>query len=94
MDQNWLVFVRAENDLFLVCGSTDLFLCEWSKLTWFLYVGRKSLGFSVSIEIDLDYVWVEMDLISVWGMEHDLISEQGWIDLVVVWVIATILTSV
>ena len=35
------------------------FLCGlwWSKLTRFLDAGRKSLGFSVSIEIDLVSVW-------------------------------------
>ena len=41
-------------------------MCGWSKLTWFLYAGRKSLGFSLRIEIDLVFVWVvEIDLISV-----------------------------
>ena len=47
----------------------------WSKLIWFWYASRKSLGFSVSIEIDLVLVWViEIDMISVWGMELGLIS--------------------
>ena len=34
------------------------FLCEWwrLKLTRFFYAGSKSLGFSVSIEIDLGFV--------------------------------------
>ena len=44
------------------------FLCRswWSKLTRFLDGGRKSLGFSVSIEIDLVFVWVvDIDLISM-----------------------------
>ena len=37
--------------------------------------GRKSIGFSDSIEIDLVFVWVvNIDLISVWGIELDLIS--------------------
>ena len=37
--------------------------------------GRKSLGFSVSIEIDLVLVWVvDIDLILVWGIELGLIS--------------------
>ena len=41
----------------------------------FLDAGRKSPGFSVSIEIDLVFVWVvDIDLISVWGIEHDLKS--------------------
>ena len=40
----------------------------------FLDAGRKSPGFSVSIEIDLVFVWVvDIDLISVWGIELDLI---------------------
>ena len=47
----------------------------WSKLTRFWDAGRKSLGFSVSIEIDLVFVWVvDVDLVSVWGIELDLIS--------------------
>ena len=47
---------------------------RWSKLARFLDAGRKSLGFSVSIEIDLVFVWVvDTDLISVWGVELDLI---------------------
>ena len=33
-------------------------LCGWSKLTWFLNAGRKSLVFSVSMQIDLHFVWV------------------------------------
>ena len=38
----------------------------WSKLTQFLDAGCKSLGFSVSIEINLVFVWVvDVDLISV-----------------------------
>ena len=53
------------------------FMCGrwWSKLTRFLDAGRKSLGFSVSIEVHMVFVWVEgVDLISVWGIEHDLNS--------------------
>ena len=46
----------------------------WSRLARFLDAGRKSLGFSVGIEIDLVFVWVvDTDLISVWGVELDLI---------------------
>ena len=46
-----------------------------SKLTLFLYAGRKKLGSSVSIELDFVVVWVvEIDLISLWGIEVDLIS--------------------
>ena len=37
--------------------------------------GRKSLGFSVSIEVYLVFVRVvDIDLISVWGIELDFIS--------------------
>ena len=36
------VYVRAENDLFLELGSIDLVVVLVSKLTWFLYVGRKN----------------------------------------------------
>ena len=50
----------------------------WSKLTRFLDAGRQSLGFSVSIEIDLVLVWaVDIDLISVWRVKLDIISVQG-----------------
>ena len=42
-------------------------------MTRFLDAGRKSLGFSVSIEIDLVFVWVDIELISVWGIELDWI---------------------
>ena len=42
-------------------------------MTRFLDAGRKSLGVSLSIEIDLALVWVvEIDLISVLGIELDL----------------------
>ena len=35
----------------------------------------KSLGFSMSIDVNLVYVWVvDIDLISVWGTELDLHS--------------------
>ena len=41
----------------------------------FLFQGRKSLDISVSMAIDLVFVWVvEIDIISMWGMELDLIS--------------------
>ena len=56
-----------ENDLSFVWGS---------RLTSSLYAGRKSLGFSVGLEINLVVVWVvEIDLVSVWGIKHDLLSE-------------------
>ena len=62
--------VRAERDLLFVWLSIAVFLCEWSKFTWFWYAGNRSLGFSANIEIDLVPVWVlEIDLISVWGID-------------------------
>ena len=45
------------------------------KLTWLLDAGSKSLGYSVSIEIDLVFVWVlKIESISVWAIELDLVS--------------------
>ena len=44
-----------------------------SKFTVFLCADRKLLVLSVSTEIDFVVV-VKMDLISVWGMEFDLMS--------------------
>ena len=39
-------------------------------MTWFLDAGLKSLGFCVSIEIDLVFEWVvEIDMISVLGID-------------------------
>ena len=44
------------------------FLCRWSKLTWFLDVGRVSIGSSASIEIGFVLVWVvDIDFFSVLG---------------------------
>ena len=44
------------------------------KLTSILCAGRKSLGFSVSMEIDLFFARVvEVHLISVWAVELDLV---------------------
>ena len=51
-----------------------MFFVRGSKLTLFLCAGRKLLVFSVSMEIDLVFVMVEIDLISMWGIELDLIS--------------------
>lgn len=48
-----------------------------SKLTLFLCSCRKLLVCSVSMEIDLVLVMVEIDLISAWGIELELISVQG-----------------
>ena len=67
--------VRAENDLFLVRGSIDLVLVRVVEIDLVFFAGRKSLGFSLSIELDFVLVWVvDIDLISLWGIELDLIS--------------------
>ena len=62
-----LIFVWGSKLTSFMCAVRKLLgfnLCGWSKLTWFLYAGSKSLGCSV-IEIDLVFVWVfEIDLIS------------------------------
>ena len=56
----------------------DLFFVRGSKLTLFLCASKKKLVSSVSMEVDLFFVWVvQIDLISVWGIEVDLISVQG-----------------
>ena len=71
-----LVFVCGPKMTCFWCGDRlTSFLCGWSKLAWFLYAGRKSLGFNVNIEHDFVFVWVvEIDLISLWGIQLDLIS--------------------
>ena len=47
-----------------------------SIFTLFLCAGRKLLVFSVSAKIDWVLVWVvQIDLVSVLGIEFDLISE-------------------
>ena len=44
----------------------------------FLDAGRKSLGCSVSIEIDLVFVWVvDPDLISVWWVSIYMVFCRG-----------------
>ena len=50
--------MRAENYLFSVRGSFDLVFVRLVKLTWFLYAGLTSLGYSVNIELDFVFVWV------------------------------------
>ena len=53
------------------------FLCGWlwSRSTRFLDAGRKLLGFSAIIEVDLILVSVvDFDLILVLGIKFDLIS--------------------
>ena len=74
MDRKWLGFcVRAENYLFLVRGSFDLVFVRLVELTWFLYAGLKSLGFSVNIELDFVFVWVGK-------IDFDLIvGDRNWI---------------
>ena len=66
-----LAFVCGLKMTFFQCGDRlTWFLCGWSKWTWFLYAGRKSLGFRVNIEIDVAFVCVdEIDLISVSGID-------------------------
>ena len=67
-DRNWLgLCVRAENDLFLVGGSIYLIFVRVVEidLVWFSHAGRKSLGFSVSIE--LDFVFVRVVEFHCWG---------------------------
>ena len=43
-------------------------------MTLLLCAGRKLLVFGVSMEIDLVFEMAKIDLISVWGIELDLIS--------------------
>ena len=51
--------VRAENYLVLIYGAKmTWYLALESKLTCFSYAGRKSLGFSVSIEVDFVFACV------------------------------------
>ena len=47
----------------------------------FMDAGRKSLYICVCMEIDFNFVCVEIDLISVWKIELDLIPVQDGIDL-------------
>ena len=61
--------VRADNHSAFMYGSKMtwfsagnavglVFVWVVEKLTWFSYAGRKSLGFSVSIDLDFVFVWV------------------------------------
>ena len=60
------------------CFNVTLFSFEESKLTCFMYTGRKSLDSSVRIEINFVLVWVvEIGLILMSGIELDFISVQG-----------------
>ena len=54
-------------------------------MTWLLYTGRKSLGFTVSTELDFAFVWVEIDLISMWGIDLELISAGIGMNCFFVW---------
>ena len=64
-------------------------------MTCYLCVGRKSLVFTISMTIDVVFVWlVQIGLISVRGIEFDLISVyRDEIEIVVVWVIEIDLVS-
>ena len=63
---------RGENDLFLVCGLLDL-VFMLVEIDMVLHAGRKSLGFSLSIDVDLFFLRVlEIELISVWRTELDM----------------------
>ena len=63
---------RLECDDRLTCFSCGWW---WSKMSRFLDTGRKSLGFSVSIEMDLVFGWmVDIDWTLVRRIELDLIS--------------------
>ena len=67
--------MRAEIASFLVWGLIEL------GFVWVVAIdsaGGKSLGFRVSIEINLFHVWVvAFDVISVWWIELDFISVWG-----------------
>ena len=81
VDRRWFGFcVAVENDLFLASGSKLAgFLCggieiglmlEWgSKLTWFQWWGRTSLGLHVR-----DRNWLGFSF----GIELDLFFVRGW----------------
>ena len=56
----------------------DMFFVRGSKLTLFL-CESKLLVFSMSMEIDLAFVMVVIYLISMWGIELDFFSVQGWL---------------
>ena len=55
-----------------------MFFVRGSKLTLFL-CESKLLVFSMSMEIDLAFVMVVIYLISMWGIELDFFSVQGWL---------------
>ena len=58
--------MREENDLFLERGSIALVFVYMVEIDLVLYAGRKSLDYSVSIELGFAFVWVfETDLISL-----------------------------
>ena len=67
--------MRAENDMFLLWGSTDLVFVWVVDIDLIFVCGPEITSFSISIEINLDFVrLVEIDLI--WRMELDFISVQ------------------
>ena len=70
--------MQAENDLFSVWGSVDFIFVWVVNIDFFFFARRKSPGLNESIEIDSVFVRVvEVDLISMWEMEPDLISVKG-----------------
>ena len=70
--------VRADIHLFWVWWSIDLVFVRVVVVVEIDSVfgyGPQLAWFSVSIEIDLVFVWVvDIDFISVWGAKQDLIS--------------------
>ena len=50
------------------------FMCGWPKVAWVQYSGRKSLGFSVSMELYLFFVRVEENAFIQCGVELHLIT--------------------
>ena len=53
----------------------DMFFVRGKKMTLFLFASRKLHVFSVNMEIGLVLVIVvQIKLISVWGIESDLVS--------------------
>ena len=67
--------MRAENGLYFYWRSIDFVFVWVVEIALFFYAGRKSFCYSVSIELDFVFVWaVDIGLISMWGIEPDLIS--------------------
>ena len=87
-DRNWLSVLRGDLTWlgflggtklsnFFVWGSIDLVQCGWSKLNCFLWVRRKR-RLSGGFENSLNFVGVvKIDLVSVCGIDIELILVQG-----------------